>query len=72
MEKEWWRNGGEEGGGGDGRDEGKGKGREDGYTRTLLEYMITAQHSSLPPGARKCLVVYPLTFVEIIQIQCKN
>ena len=71
MEKKWWGNAGEEGGG-EGRDGEQGKEREDGYTRTLLESMITAQHSSLPPGAEKCLVVYPLTFVEIIQIQCKN
>ena len=58
--EKWWGNGGDKGG---------GEEREDGYTRTLFESMMTAKHSILPPGAQKRRVVYPFTFEEIIQIQ---
>ena len=61
--EKWWGNGGDKGGG--------GEEREDGYTRTLFESMMTGQHSILPPGAQKRRVVYPFTFKEIMQIQDK-
>ena len=70
MERKWWGNGGDKGGGEE-RGSKEGEEREDGYTRTLFGSMMTGQHSSLHPGAQKRRVVYPFTFEEIIQIQDK-